>query len=367
MRSNSHSIWPVCLLILAALLVGCSDDDPLVDTGGSTEVTVKYLSSAPDTADIINDPVWDDVDQASVRTGLDPLYTDQFGKKIVRTQAVSDGEYVYFKFTWSDETESDRPGYWTHLPCEDCPPPYDLVWTQNWEQLTDSTGIEMVNALNPRWEKEDILALILDNGSNGSEGAKCATMCHTSGSQTDTMYLTGGGQVDVWIWRAGRTAPLGLADDMFWETGMDLVFDASAVNVWVRNARSATSERSEPKWRHVDGADYRGSYLFASDTATLDLADTNVVWESGDGVPGYVLTRDWKPNPFAAVSRYDVESRSEFDPQANSWTVVLWRKLSTGNSDDFDLVAGEEYKFTLAIMDHTDNYHSGSAVMTIQF
>ena len=107
--------------------------------------------------------------------------------------------------------------------------------------------------------------------------------------------------------------------------------------------------------------------LVLADTVTLDLADTNVVWESDDGVPGYMLTTNWKPNPFAATSRYDVEARSEFDPQAGSWTVVLWRKLSTGNSDDFDLVAGEEYKFTLAIMDHTNNYHSGSQVMTIKF
>jgi hypothetical protein len=378
-------LWPLFLVLIAVGLMSCSSSDPLVETGGKNEVTVKYVTTAPDTSDILNDDVWDGVPIVSIRVGLDPLYTDQFGAKIVRTQAVSDNENVYLKLNWGDSTQSDKPGYWSFHETGD-------VWTQNWTltitsikdttydttyippsdtivdtnvvSIEDTTGFEEINLLNPRWEKEDNFAIIWDNGSNGTEGANCATMCHEV-DQLDTMYLTGGGDVDVWVWRAGRTDPLGLADDMFWS--QDLAFDDFSQNhsSWQRNARSQ-SEETDPKWSHVDGAAYHGSFLFAADTVTLDFA-TLADWKEGDGIPGYVLDRDLKPSESAKTSRYDVKARSEYDPITNSWSVVLWRKLDTGNNDDFVFEQGKQYKMSFAVMDHTVNAHSGSAVITIKF
>lgn len=378
-------LWPLFLVLIAVGLMSCSSSDPVVETGGKNEVTVKYVSTAPDTAEIINDDVWDGVSVASIRVGLDPLYTDQFGAKIVRTQAVSDNEYVYLKLNWGDDTQSDRPGYWSYHETGD-------IWTQNWKQIItsivdttydttyippsdtlvdtnvvtikDTTGIEEINLLNPRWEKEDNFAIIWDNGSNGTEGANCATMCHEVAS-LDTMYLTGGGDVDVWVWRAGRTDPLGLADDMYWS--QDLEFDDFSQNhsSWQRNARSQ-QEETDPKWSHVDGHDYHGKFLYAADTVTLDFA-TLVNWREGDGIPGYVLDRDLKPSESAKTSRYDVKAKSEYDPITKSWTVVLWRKLDTGNNDDFVFEQGKQYKMSFAVMDHTVNAHSGSTVITMKF
>jgi hypothetical protein len=155
----------------------CSDDDPLVETGGENEVIVTYVTNSPDTGDLINDDIWEGVEVFSLRAGLNELYTNQFGAKIIRTQAVSDNENVYLKLNWSDDTESIRPGYWTHHL-------EGKIWTQNGEQITtefvdttydttvvapgdtvidtnvveiiDTTTIEIVDLLNPRWERSRI-------------------------------------------------------------------------------------------------------------------------------------------------------------------------------------------------------------------
>lgn len=386
MRFSILRLWPLMVILLVLVLMSCSSDDPLVETGGKNEITVMHVTTSPDTSDILNDDAWDQAALASVRIGLDHAYTDQFGAKIVRTQVIADTENVYLKFNWGDETQSDKPGYWTFHETGD-------IWTQNWKQIivnfvdttydtnvvsptdttidtnviefSDTTGLEEISLLNPRWEAEDILALIWDNGANASEGANCATMCHRV-ANVDTMYLTGGGQVDVWAWRAGRTDPLGLADDMFWSP--DRAFDDFSQNhsSWQRNGKSQVEEETDPKWSHVNGHDYHGKFLLAEDTITLDYA-TLVDWKEGDGIPGYVLDSDLKPSEVAKTSRYDVHAKSEYDPITKSWNVVLWRKLDTGNDDDIPFDAGQQYKFTLAVMDHTNNAHSGSGVITVKF
>lgn len=375
--------WPLVAMLFAGIMVSCSDDDPVVETGGENRIVVTYVSTAPDTADIVNDDVWDNVAVSSIRAGLKEIYADQFGPKVIRTQAVSDNEYIYFRFNWTDDSESNKPGYWSYHTT-------DVPWTQNgieiirtdidttWDSTqtppvvvaidttADTLYSEVVNLLNPRWEKEDIFSMIWDNGSNGAEGANCATMCHRVGG-LDTMYLTGGGYVDLWVWRAGRTDPLGLADDMLWDTDTRNYDDFSQNRAsWQRNSRNQSQEESDPKWSHRDGKDYHGTFLFTEDTVTLDFA-TLVEWRDGDGVPGYILEKDLKPSEAAKTSRYDVKARSEFDPGSGTWTLVLWRKLNTGNDDDFVFTEGESYTTTLAIMDHTDNFHSGSEPITVVF
>jgi hypothetical protein len=47
--------------------------------------------------------------------------------------------------------------------------------------------------------------------------------------------------------------------------------------------------------------------------------------------------------------------------------VVLWRKLDTGNDDDIVFEPGEEYEITIAVMDHTDNFHSGAPPIVVKF
>ena len=352
------SLRLICLSLLGCLILtfawGCSDDDPPVVTDPDQDLTVVYVTSELDTSDLINNDVWDDIDESFIRIGESETYTNQFGLGIVRARAVADPENVYIRLNWSDDSQSIRPGFWNFFE-------EGQIWRQN----VDSTGFQVTNALNPRWANDDQIALIIDNGNNGSEGANCALMCH---AEEDSMWIGGGGTVDVWIWRAGRTNPLGLADDMIWGTDRREFDDFSQNRAsWRRNAVSPDEEFTEPAWMHLDGPDYMGDYLFTEDTIQMDFTGQQYNWQAWDGVPGFVLERYLKPSEAAQTSRYDVHAKAEYDGLADIWTVVLWRKLNTGNEDDITFSQGTSYSVSLAIMDHTDQFHSGSRVFTLKF
>ncbi|MCK4858408.1 MAG: hypothetical protein KAT58_10595 [candidate division Zixibacteria bacterium] len=390
MNQRFYLILLAIAILAACWLAGCSKGEEPVPTGGADSVVVCYISTPLDTTDLVNSNVWDSVDEACIRIGESADHTNEFGLGLVRTKAICDSEYVYFRFSWTDTSQSVKPGYWIHEACGNsgvCD-----VWTQNWKDIIDTiitttvdttvvpndttvdttiinTGIEEVNVFNPRWEREDIFALLIDNGSNGSEGANCFLMCHDAGG-SDTMYLTGGGNIDAWVWRAGRTDPLGLAEDMFW--GSDRLYDDAVDSIWWRNAKNPNANpegdppnRTVPKWAHRDRENYEGAFLFAEDTINQEFA--GIDWQPYDGVPGYVLSH---PATDTAQSRYDVKSASLYELEYGTrlkWTIVLWRKIDTGNGDDFAFEPGQVYEATVAIMDHTDQLHSGSKPFKIMF
>lgn len=356
MRFRLISLYVIVVLALM-LAASCSKTDPPVVTNPAQDLTVTYVTQDLDTADLLNDAAWDNVDESYIRIGESATYTNQFGLAIVRAKAIADGQNVYLRFSWGDGTESNKPGFWSFFD-------EGTIWRQN----ADSNGFSVANALNPRWTNDDQLALIFDNGSNGSEGANCALMCHQVGSE-DTMWVSAG-NVDVWVWRAGRTDPLGLADDMYWGPN-SRAFDDFSQNreAYTRNAVNpdAPDGVTDPRWMHVDGPDYHGIFLFSEDTTAMNFTGQQFQWQAGDGVSGYVLEKDLHPSEAAKTSRYDVHAASEYDPGARTWNVVLWRKLNTGNEDDFAFEQGVTYHASLAMMDHTDNFHSGSRVFTIKF
>ena len=112
--------------IVAVMSSSCSKDKGVIDTSSKDTLYVKSVSTSPDTADIINDPVWDQAEEFSIRIGEDADYTNDLKLGVVRTKAVADTAYIYMRFYWLDSTMSVRPGYWTNQVGPDC-----AVWTQN--------------------------------------------------------------------------------------------------------------------------------------------------------------------------------------------------------------------------------------------
>jgi hypothetical protein len=348
-------------LIVAVMSSSCSKDPPLIDTSSSGILNVKSVSASPDTADIINDSLWDQADETSIRIGEDADYTNNLGIGIVKTKAIVDTAYIYMRFDWRDSTMSVRPGYWTH-EIQGC-----RVWTQN----ADSNCFETDNALSPRWENEDVLGLLVDIGSNGTEKANCFTTCHSDADTSNIgyyHYTAGGGNIDAWVWRAGRSNPLGLADDQCWgpksQTSRE---DSYTVESFLRNSINKSTDTTkppeyEPNWMHRTGPTFADPFLFAADTVRMNLAG----WQPRDGVPGYVLNADWNTGN---TSRYDIKAKSSYDDQLKRWTIVMWRRLTTPyTAEDVNFNDGrKEFQATLAIMDHAFRRHSGSKPFTIKF
>jgi hypothetical protein len=351
----------VLFFIMTVMFSSCSKDKGIIYTGSKDTLYVKSVSTSPDTAEIINDPLWDEAEEFSIRIGEDAHYTNQLGIGIVRTKAIVDTAHVYMRFNWLDSTMSFRPGYWTNEVAPGC-----AVWTQN----ADTNCFETDNALSPRWENEDVLGLLIDMGNNGVEKANCFTTCHTdaadAGPDTSDIgyyhYTTGDGNIDAWVWRAGRSNPLGLADDQCWGSkNQTRREDSYTVESFLRNSLYS-EDPSEPKWMHRTGAAYAdSSFLFATDTVMMDIMSN---WQPRDGVPGYVLSTDWNTGN---TSRYDVKAKSSYD--GRRWTIVVWRRLTTPyTAEDVNFKDGrKEFQATLAIMDHAFTRHSGSKPFTIKF
>lgn len=348
-------------LIACTFLNGCgsSNEDPV--GGVDKEVTVKAVSTAPNLADIVNDPVWDDVDVASIRVGADSTFTDYFGVGIVRVQAIQDGEYVYMRFNWSDSSKSDSPARWLF----DRPGALH-VWSQALDTVKNKFGNFAYSATEKnqqRWENEDVLALFFDM-EGSSANANCALTCHMDvpDSTLPTHYTQGNGPIDSWIWRAGRTGSFGIAEDYCWRDNSK--YDAFDIPLYVRNSKFGTyDEDDEPRLMHTNGGNYEGALLLAPDTVAMQLLEQG--WATGKGVSGYVYFPNFKDGQ---NSRYDVSAKSEYDPQLGRWNLVLWRKLVAPNaSDDVTFEVGHSYDATLAIMKNTLQRHSGSQPFTIKF
>ncbi|MCX6831677.1 MAG: ethylbenzene dehydrogenase-related protein [candidate division Zixibacteria bacterium] len=346
--------------IVVVVFSSCSKDKGVIDTSSKDTLYVKSVSTSPDTADIINDPLWDEAEEFSIRIGEDKNYTNDLKVGIVKTKAVADTAYVYMRFDWRDSTMSVRPGYWTNQAGQEC-----AVWTQNADTTVTSCP-QIGNALNPRWENEDVLGLLIDIGNNGVEKANCFTTCHTGADTSDIgyyHYTTGDGNIDAWVWRAGRSNPLGLADDQCWgpknQTRRE---DSYTVESCLRNSIQPTYS-SDPKWMHRTGHTYAGSFLFTADTVMMDISSN---WQPRDGVPGYVLNTNWNTGN---TSRYDIKAKVAYDDQLKRWTVVMWRRLTTPyTAEDVNFKDGrKEFQATLAIMDHAFERHSGSKPFTIKF
>ena len=345
-------------LIVAVMSSSCSKDKGVIDTGAKDTLYVKSISTSPDTADIINDPVWDEAEEFSVRIGESKDYTNDLKVGIVKTKAVADTAYLYMRFDWRDSTMSVRPGYWTYEMTPSCD-----VWTQN----TDTNCTKEPDALNPRWENEDVLGLLIDMGNNGVEKANCFTTCHTNASDTSDIgyyhYAMGGGTIDAWVWRAGRSNPLGLADDQCWgpknQTRRE---DSYTVESCLRN-NALSTDPGEPKWMHLTSPTYTGSFLFTPDTVLMNWGAN---WQPKEGVPGYVLNTNWNTGN---TSRYDIKAKSSYDDQLKHWTIVMWRRLTTQyTAEDVNFKDGrKEFQATLAIMNHAFIRHSGSKPFTIKF
>lgn len=352
----------LCCAVVGLLLAGCSgnSEDPV--GGKDTEVTVKAVTSAPNQADIVNDPMWDDVDVASIRVGDDSTYTNYFGVGIVRVQAMQDGENVYMRFNWSDSSKATTPGLWEwNVPGQNPTFSQRLDTVKNKFGNFAFSGTEKEEQL---WENEDVFSIFFGTG-NGTVGANCALTCHT-GDVDSTLkqhYTQGNGNIDCWVWRAGRTDPFSVAEDYYWrDNGKYDDYDSVSHQLYVRNGLTGENITS-PRLMHTSGQAYQGTILQAPDTTTFLLVGEP--WSDGDHIPGYIHFPGFRAGN---DSRWDVNAKSEYDPQLGRWNLVLWRSLVAPHpADDVTFTVGQSYQATLAIMKNTQKRHSGSQPFTIKF
>ena len=149
--------------------------------------------------------------------------------------------------------------------------------------------------------------------------------------------------LDLWNWKAGRTAPYGFADDRTVDfEGMkgDLPGELFQPN----SQRFQADKTSDP---FLEG----DAPLVDGERRPLSAAGLAAGWR----VPGYLVEQP-------RAGRADVKAATEY--RNGGWVVVLRRALKTGDARDAAFVPGspQGVNFGLAVMDHTLFEHYASTL-----
>jgi ethylbenzene dehydrogenase len=319
--------WTLTLtLVLCGFLIHASHQTPF----GAIKpvVTAPHVKRAPLGMD---DALWNEVPSVEVATeGKEELT----GKKlVVTTKAVYTDDSIYMLFRWPDATHSVIKGAWK----------FD---GKKWTRLKgDEDRIAVV------WEITRI---------DGFASKGCTATCHVPEGQAAKYgkfaTKSEAEKGDLWHWKAARSAPYGHADEQWVTVAADKTGrrnDAGAGG----DLTNETQDKSKPRYMQ-DPAKPASAPGFLLKEEAVEIKDYSG-FKAGDVVPHRLLVRP-------EGSRFDVKAASRYANGA--WTVMLYRKLDTGNSDDVAFDPRREYSFAIGVFDDASDEHSSdSEGLTLRF
>ena len=292
---------------------------------GDLVLTSKKVGSAPEDA---GSAVWNQAKEAKmILTGAGKFE----GKEIeLRTKSVYTKDEILFRFEWPDKDKSMQKNAWKF-----------------------SSG-----KFNKIKANEDRLGLVFEINRIDKFATKgCAVLCHSESKNEKDWYYAVSSQkekADMWHWKSVRSNPVGYAEDGY------VAFNATKEpeKVRKRDAGSGskaksnrTKDKSGPAYMQdpSKSASIPGTLLVSQAVEIKDLAG----FKDGDEIPGYMLNTGWKDS-FA-----DVKAKGVW--QNGKWTVVMSRKLETGNDDDAQFNTRKRYPFSLAVFDNSGEHDSYNA------
>jgi len=252
------------------------------------------------------------------------------GNTNVEMHAVHDGEYIYFRARWADPTRSINRNW---------------IWgEEGWEREDGN---------------EDRIAIVFDIDSPKFRAEGCDGFCHV-----DTKYTEGPGHgVDLWHWKAARGGPHGFCDD---QVIVSLEESGENEHKGVRSGRMNDKGRSGYANNAADGAPARVWAEDADRNGPFNQETSRALPEGFTAETGYRVPREILRA--SEGSRGDIASAGEW--KDGYWTVVMRRKLSTGNADDVTFKPGESVHFAVALFDNSGaeagNEHSKSGVAILK-
>lgn len=258
------------------------------------------------------------------------------GKKAsVTTKAVYTDDSIYFLFKWKDPTLSVTKGAWK----------YD---GSKWSHQKGN---------------EDRIALLFEiNRINNYATKGCAIVCHVpqgASSAKDGKFgtSTAAEMGDLWHWKAARSDPAGFADDTWLTKISEKKGGRKRDKGKGGDQKNMTDDKSKPKFMLAPGKTLaKNGILLASHAVEI----TNY----SDFKAGDVLTYRMPKTP--SGSRGDIKAVSRYAD--GGWTVMLYRKLDTGNEDDTAFNPRKKYNFTMALFDDSGDEDSyDSEVITLRF
>jgi hypothetical protein len=316
-----------CLLVIIGAMLFFT---PAANCESKQILKVTRVKSTPSAVD---DPIWAETNAMIVSFEGKEKFADK--KASVTTRAAYTDDHIYFLFKWKDPTLSVTKGAWQ----------YD---GQKWDHQGGN---------------EDRISLLFEiNRINKFATKGCAVVCHIPEGETNAKNGKFGTKSaaekgDLWHWKAARSDPAGYADDTY---VTQISADAGGRKSDAGkggDTKNMTEDKSKPRFTAAPGkmAGKNGVLLAAH---TVEITDYDA-FKTGD-----TLTYRM-PNTHAG-SRADIKADSRYAD--GGWTVMLARRLDTGNDDDVAFNPRKKYNFAMALFDDSGDENSyDSEVLTLQF
>ena len=319
----------ICLSFSLALILGgvlCVPDHSLA--AAKQTLTAVYVKEAPGGLD---DPAWQKAKAVEIPFEGKEKFA---GKKAsVTTRALYTDDGIFLLFNWKDEAKSVTKDAWT----------FD---GQKWEH---------------RKGNEDRIALLFEvNRINNFATKGCAITCHgPPGAPTKQFKFATASAAekgDLWHWKAARSDPYKHADDT-WLTAAGektgRMNDAGSGG----DVKNEVEDKSKPRLMQDPNKKPSAPGFLLVEEA-VEIKDYSVF------KPGDVITYQMPKKPEG--SRADIKALSNHAD--GQWTLMLSRKLDTGNEDDVAFNVKKSYSFAMALFDDSGDENSyDSEVVTLEF
>jgi len=310
---------PLAVALIVALAAGA-----WVPAAWGMEWRAPRVSSAPTGPD---DPVWRTVPALTVTlTGRDKFA----GRTLpLAAQAAVSGEEIFFRFQWPDPTLSVTRKAWK----------FDGSRWQHQPGNEDRLSLLLEITPIPDFATQGCAAVChLPPGATTARGGRFGT---TSPAHTG----------DLWHWKAGRSDPVGHADDTWLGPVSDGKGGRKPDAGTGGEKLNETEDKTRPRFAPAPGkSPGKHGVLLAAEAVPIEDYSR---FQAGD-----TLTYQMPLMPTG--SRADIRAVSAYGK--GGWTLMLSRRLNTGHEDDAALQPGQRYPLALAVFDDSgdaDHYESG--------
>ncbi|MFN4130045.1 MAG: ethylbenzene dehydrogenase-related protein [Paracoccaceae bacterium] len=283
----------------------------------------------------------------------------------LQVQAAYNDSTMFMRYRWP----SERPGIF-----------HDVLRYEDGKWITE--GGEMPGS-NPTGMHEDRVAMMLDDGSvpafsryggyitvgDGLAGLTDEAPEEVTkylpatrnrlgkwddmAADSDLMKLREAGYfLDLWHWRAGRSNPVGEADDQNVGTGRDGDKGSSSYSTnWDGDLKqpkvmfdATTAGYRSLRWDEVTGGTISQDQTYALIQTAAVPFDPNAGWQNGDVLPRRII----RPG---TESRGDIRVEGQGRWADGYWDVTLARALDTGNPQD-DKILKDHGSYDVAFAIH---------------
>ncbi len=246
------------------------------------------------------------------------------GTSWVRIRSFYDRQFIYFLFQWTDSTRSRNRRI--------------KKTADGWIVLKN----DLPDPIGERQYSEDQLAVSLSSSELG-----CLKSCHVSSGSGIGAHYTTADTMDLWIWRAQSTDPVGQADDAWWgsrdSNGADgLHLDNSPAGGYFVNFNS---DWDQPYFIPDVPILYPWIDLRLNKMTPYFVEDDTLA--VGTVLPGVLVSP-------VMGDRGNVRAAGHWDKGV--WTLELARARVTGSPADIRL--NQPVYLNVALFDNTDNAHA---------